>query len=946
MKLSELQSSVRSTPGLAGKIVYLTSLGEITAEPYFGEVMLGMTQASIDSGLSPEHLMQIEVEPSKFHDAIQYLVGENIKGLFLSSDLDEKTADCINHNIQNKKLCVISVDTDAPNIDRLYCIGSNNADIGIALARQFVKDTKAVSQWSKAGLHKFIGKLGVPGGVGIIVIGDKTCHEERAQAIRQILRKEFPWLVVHTIVETAAGWCVSPKGNREFIDLSTAIAHVSQGKVVFGVFAPRAPGIAEAHRAIKDLAAHQVPLRRIKNASIYGTDLTEQTASHLEDGHARGTVIQSPGLMGYLAQLIMMHAKRQPDAIEQNSRKALIEIVSQHFVDHPGAKDTLIGKQLSVMLTGVESISSQKKLPIVYTPVTHIDGRHISSHLFSLLTYTRGSFLKAATHLGAQHAALSITNTELESQKKVLQEQARTLEQYGMVEGLYLYTKNIKGEFTSVSPQTVKLLGAKDKNEILGKTDADLQFLNVDPQHLSQHLSKLRAQVAQREEDERQVLSEGIPILKVEETLDPVSGRVKYLRTMKLPVKNASGVITGLNGINMDVTQLMRLQNSMIASYEGMPDSVLTSVVQYSEDRLPQAVIETANKSARYQLHIHDGNPKGKTSESLFLPAHVQKNERNFLLKKENQIDTPEIFMVHSQRRCYLTSRIITVMDSTGRPLEYLTYHKDVTALVTSVIAMNEAAQQIASTSEELAISTKGLHQTNLSMESLVHEVSSSAQRTREFMSEFMKDIELISDGFNIQSDNIRTKIQEQTQQVSESIYRQNDASVQIEGFVEVLEEFVDRTSILTLNAAIAAAAAGSQGKGFAVIAEEIRNLSSRSKFSLTEIQQQMCQIALTNEELNTTLDTVLRSLQDIISDVFTTLKRNLEKPIRSAVTVSENMDALATHAEKAANGIVQVGVSTNEMSKTAQFLSKTADNLLVITVDHIDEFMKLLRDV
>lgn len=953
MKITEIQSAGFNASVLAGKTIYLTSLGEATAEPYFREVMLGMIQSLVDSGISPEHVLHVKAAPTEFEDAIRYLIQQKIGGLFLCSDLDHDTARTINSHIRRGKLDVISVDTDAPNIERLYCFGSNNSEMGRLLATQFIRDMKSAAAGKHTGFYKILGKMGVVGGMGLIIIGNKLSQVERAQAIYREIRLELPWMDVVTLVETGKGWNIisNIQGgvqkellDNRYRDLATAVTMATQGKHVYGVFTPRASGTAEIETVIRDLVEREVaPAKQMqRSAAIYGADLTLETASLMDKGRARGTVLQSPGFMGYLAHLTMMHEKRNPGSLVHNSRKSLSRVISLHFTAHPRMENSPIGKQLSAMRAELESETGEDIVPVFYTPVRHVDASQLSTQLYSLLQHTQGAFLEASSHLGAQHAALSTINTELESQKAVLQEQAARLAQYGLVEGLYLYTKNTRGEFTSVSPQTVALLGAKHESEILGKTDADLQLQGAEPRYLP----KVQALVAQYEKDERRVLEEGIPVVKVEETLDRISGNVIFLRTMKLPIKDERGIIVGLTGINMDVTQLMQLQNSMLASYEGMPDGVLTSKVQYRKNDSPLAIIETANRSARAQLHIYDEKPRGKTSISLLLPAHVLENERAFLLSGANQIDIPEVFIVGGNRRCYLSSRIVTVTDSEKRPSAFLTYHKDVTALVTSAIAMNEAAHQIASTSDELAVSTEELHRTNVSMETLVHEVSSSAQRTREFLSTLMKDIKFISDSFNLRSQEIKQRIREQARKVSSSIRQQNNATRQIAGFVEVLEEFVDRTGILTLNAAIEAASAGDHGRGFAVIADEIRGLSNRSKSSLKEIQQQMNQITESNDELNTTLESVLHTLQSIITDVFSTLEQNLEKPIVSALTVSDNMNVLANHAEKAAIGIVQIGVSTNELSKTANFLSETADSLLMITVEHLEKFRQLLKEV
>jgi methyl-accepting chemotaxis protein len=98
-------------------------------------------------------------------------------------------------------------------------------------------------------------------------------------------------------------------------------------------------------------------------------------------------------------------------------------------------------------------------------------------------------------------------------------------------------------------------------------------------------------------------------------------------------------------------------------------------------------------------------------------------------------------------------------------------------------------------------------------------------------------------------------RIDEESQKAIAAMQRLNRQTAEVTKIIEVIKDLVSDTELLAFNAAIIAAKAGSEGRGFSVVAEEIRDLADRTTTSAVEIETIIKSIRKDTEQVNTSVE-------------------------------------------------------------------------------------------
>jgi methyl-accepting chemotaxis protein len=156
--------------------------------------------------------------------------------------------------------------------------------------------------------------------------------------------------------------------------------------------------------------------------------------------------------------------------------------------------------------------------------------------------------------------------------------------------------------------------------------------------------------------------------------------------------------------------------------------------------------------------------------------------------------------------------------------------------------------------------------------------------------------------------------IREKVGYSAKKVQEMGDRSDQIGAIVETIDDIASQTNLLALNAAIEAARAGEHGKGFAVVADEVRKLAERSSSATKEI------------------GSLIKGIQQTVAEAVTAMKESaaeVETGVERASLAGNALDnilkaseAVNHQAQQAADAVAQMGALANELVAAADDVS------------------------
>jgi len=245
------------------------------------------------------------------------------------------------------------------------------------------------------------------------------------------------------------------------------------------------------------------------------------------------------------------------------------------------------------------------------------------------------------------------------------------------------------------------------------------------------------------------------------------------------------------------------------------------------------------------------------------------------------------------------------------------------------ISGISSGATQLAAAAEETSSVT---HQTTRSIEEQKSQVSQAATATTELNSTAQLVANSADDTLsqisnaNKEAETVRTISEENKQTIlvlakdvdsaADVINKVHQDSASIGGILDVIRGIADQTNLLALNAAIEAARAGEQGRGFAVVADEVRTLASRTQESTQEIQSMI---------------EVLQAGAEQAVSVMQKGKEQTSLCVTQAEKAAEALNSITSAVHKAHDVSTQIEQAAREQNTVSRDISEKLENIVEI---------------
>ena len=418
---------------------------------------------------------------------------------------------------------------------------------------------------------------------------------------------------------------------------------------------------------------------------------------------------------------------------------------------------------------------------------------------------------------------------------------------------------------------------------------------------------------------------------KFSEVVDNVRQMEKHPVTVLLAIKDIKYYVS-TEQFNKAESEIKLLEQRFLGNK--------TTIIALNEAIKNRNAVEAIELSSEFEIFAN--NRMNAFINSIVKVSEQSKNTLIYLSIFILMLSSTALALLSKSFKLYL-SHVVTTLDDlasgsirNNNSMMFLSGGSEISQLLhscsslhntfkTMIDTLNLVSSNVSASSEELSVvmnaSAKNAQKESSEIEQIataINQLSSTAQEVSlnavQAEDEAKKAMNNIQEGQQLLNESIKLtqNIDLTVQQTALMIDALKSDTLAIGDVINVINGISDQTNLLALNAAIEAARAGEQGRGFAVVADEVRSLAAKTQESTVSIQAMISKLQLQSEKANDDMIGNLTSIKHSVS-LIEDVKQSFNNIEESVHSISDVNSLVATASQEQLSVIENISVNTTQ---------------------------------
>lgn len=310
--------------------------------------------------------------------------------------------------------------------------------------------------------------------------------------------------------------------------------------------------------------------------------------------------------------------------------------------------------------------------------------------------------------------------------------------------------------------------------------------------------------------------------------------------------------------------------------------------------------------------------------------GRMEKGDFNFRINNTLEDEFGKVFNSACQMRLKLGESLASVVKS------YRAFDERLSGIHSKISSVAEAIADAESRSVTVSAASDEMVSTTSDIAKNCENAAANANDTQNITEHGVTEVEGVIDAIRNQA--------EKTKKDAQLISTLVDQTNKIGTIVQTIEDIASQTNLLALNAAIEAARAGEAGKGFAVVADEVRALASRSSSSTQEITKMVSQIQSDANSANESMTHTLGEMKDLaerasgVTDILNDINSHVDNVNSQIGQIATAAQQQTTATSEISNNMQGVSTLTRQSANSSQDSNDEIEQLRVAAKDLLEK--------